>query len=148
MSKLRSSSTMRRQGFTLVEMLLVLVILATLAAIVVPKLSGIGQDSKVKAVHAQIAVFEQAMERYELANGSYPPGNSGLQALVEAPGNAPKWNGPYLSKTVIPNDPWGQPYVYAFPGKINPSGYDIISGGPNGRVGDDDDIDNSGRAAK
>ena len=129
-----------RHGFTLVEMLLVLVILATLAAIVIPKLAGRGQQAKETAAQTQISAFEQALDAFEIDTGSYPAGGGGLNALVEQPANASNWRGPYLKS--VPTDPWGQPYVYTFPGKNNPGSYDLVSGGPDMRVGDEDDINN------
>ena len=129
-----------RHAFTLVEMLLVLVILATLAAIVIPKLAGRGQQAKETAAKTQISAFEQALDSFEIDTGSYPAGNNGLNALVDPPANAQNWKGPYLKN--IPNDPWGQPYVYTFPGKNNPGSYDLVSGGPDMRVGSEDDINN------
>src|SRR5215218_840927 len=95
----------QRAGFTLVEMLLVLVILATLAAIVIPKLAGRGQQAKETAAKTQITAFETALNQYELDTGSYPAGNAGLNALVDPPGNLSGWKGPYLKN--IPNDDWG-----------------------------------------
>lgn len=133
-----------RHGFTLVEMLLVLVILATLAAIVIPKLAGRGEQAKVTAAKTQISSFESALDAFEIDTGSYPGGNNGLDALVNQPSNAQDWKGPYLKS--IPADPWGNAYVYTYPGKNNANGPDLLSGGPDGRAGSDDDVNNwSGR---
>src|SRR5436853_1771966 len=101
----------RHSGFTLVEMLLVLVILAVLAAIVIPKFSGRTQQAKVTAAQSQISSIETALDAFEVDNGFYPTGGNGLNALVDQPANAPSWKGPYLKKGV-PLDPWGNPYVY------------------------------------
>ena len=131
----------RRAAFTLVEMLLVLVILATLAAIVVPKFSGRTKQAKITAAEAQINGFETALDAFEIDNGYYPEGNDGLRELVERPNNADDWRGPYLKKS-IPLDPWGNPYLYEYPSKHNESGYDLSSWGPDGRAGGDDDITN------
>lgn len=131
----------RREGFTLVEMLLVLVILATLAAIVVPKFTGRTEQAKVTAARTQIANFETVLDAFEVDNGYYPKGSDGLEDLVTKPTNAQDWRGPYL-KQGIPNDPWGNPYIYECPGKHNETGYDLMSMGPDGRVGGDDDITN------
>ena len=131
----------RRHGFTLVEMLLVLVILAVLAAIVIPKFSGRSQQAKETAAKSQIASFELALDSFEVDTGFYPQGSAGLNALVNQPSGAQNWKGPYL-KQGIPLDPWGNPYVYNFPGKNNPKGYDLMSMGPDGRAGGDDDITN------
>ncbi|MEW6237859.1 MAG: type II secretion system major pseudopilin GspG [Candidatus Omnitrophota bacterium] len=129
------------KGFTLVEMLLVLVILATLAAIVVPKFAGRTEQANVTAAQTQISNFETVLDAFEIDNGFYPRGGNGLQALIEEPRDAKNWRGPYL-KQDIPNDPWGNAYIYECPGKRNERGYDIMSMGPDGRVGGDDDITN------
>lgn len=142
MRKLTASTLRKRQsGFTLVEMLLVLVILAVLAAIVIPKFSGRTQQAKITAAQSQISSIETALDAFEVDNGFYPTGGNGLAALVDQPANAPSWKGPYLKKGV-PMDPWGNAYVYTCPGKNNPSSYDLMSMGPDGRAGGDDDITN------
>jgi general secretion pathway protein G len=128
-------------GFTLVELLLVLVILATLAAIVVPKFSGRSEQAKVTAAHTQISNFETALDAFEVDNGYYPKTGDGLQMLLEAPQDAKNWRGPYL-KQGIPLDPWQNAYIYEYPGKHNESGYDLMCMGPDGRKGTDDDITN------
>ncbi len=130
-----------QSAFTLVEMLLVLVILATLAAIVVPKFSGRSEQAKVTAAQTQIANFEIVLDAFEVDNGFYPKGSDGLRDLIQQPSEAKNWRGPYL-KQEIPLDPWGNEYVYENPGKRNPNGYDLYSLGPDGRSGNDDDITN------
>jgi general secretion pathway protein G len=130
----------RRNAFTLVEMLLVLVILATLAAIVIPKMAGRSQQAKVTAAQSQISSLQMALDAFEVDNGYYPK-TGALDDLINPPGNTPNWKGPYLVKGV-PLDPWGNPYTYDYPGKHNASGYDIMSMGPDGRAGTDDDIVN------
>ena len=130
-----------RSGFTLVELLLVLVILATLAAIVVPKFSGRTEQARVTAAQTQISNFGVALDSFEVDNGYYPKGKSGLQDLVTQPRDAANWHGPYV-KGEIPKDPWGNDYVYECPGKHNDKSYDIMSMGPDGKVGGDDDICN------
>jgi len=130
-----------QSAFTLVEMLLVLVILATLAAIVVPKFSGRSEQAKVTAAQTQIANFEFVLDAFEVDNGFYPKGSDGLRDLIQQPSEAKNWRGPYL-KQEIPLDPWGNEYVYENPGKRNPNGYDLYSLGPDGRSGNDDDITN------
>ncbi|NLF30805.1 MAG: type II secretion system protein GspG, partial [Planctomycetes bacterium] len=79
---------------------------------------------------------------FEIACGRYPAEDEGLDALMEEPNDAPNWDGPYLTRNVVPKDPWGNPYVYVCPGRINTKGYDVYSAGPNGNEGDDDDIGN------
>jgi len=124
---LRSS---RRQGFTLVEMLLVLVILATLAAIVYPKVMGRTRQANDTAVRTQINSFKTALDSFEIDNGYYPKGRNGLQELLVQPRDAVKWHGPYMDS--IPKDPWQNEYIYECPGKHNPAFYDIYSQGPPG----------------
>jgi len=129
-------------GFTLVEMLLVVVIIGILAALVLPKIAGRGEQARVTAAHAQIAAFKSALNAYEVDNGSYPKGNSGLQALMTRPGDLPNWRGPYLDESGgIPKDPWGNDYLYECPGRHN-SSYDLSSPGPDSKAGTDDDITN------
>ncbi len=134
------SSRRRTGGFTLVEMLLVLVILATLAAIVYPKLSGRSEQARETAAKTQISSFSTALDAFEVDNGYYPRGKSGLQDLVQAPRDATSWKGPYLKE--IPKDPWGNDYVYESPGRFNTTSYDLSSPGPDGKAGNDDDITN------
>ena len=117
-----------QQGFTLVEMLLVLVILATLAAIVYPKVMGRSEQARVTAAVTQIANFKTALDSFEVDNGYYPKGRNGLQDLIQQPRDAVSWHGPYLDS--IPKDPWNNEYIYECPGKHNPSSYDISSPGP------------------
>jgi general secretion pathway protein G len=130
-----------RGGFTLIELLLVLVILGVLAAIVVPKFSGRTEQARITAAQSQISTFSTALDAFEVDNGYYPRGRNGLSDLVVAPRDAQSWRGPYLQKD-IPNDPWGNAYIYESPGKNNPSGYDISSMGPDGQANTDDDITN------
>jgi general secretion pathway protein G len=130
--QLTNNPTLRRaqQGFTLVEMLLVLVILATLAAIVYPKVMGRSEQARVTAAKTQIANFKTALDAFEVDTGGYPKGRNGLKDLIEQPRDVVGWHGPYLES--IPADPWDQAYVYEYPGKHNPSSYDISSPGPPG----------------
>ncbi len=143
----RTMAARRISGFTLVEMLLVLVILATLAAIVVPKFTGRSEQAKETAAKTQIAGISTALDAFEVDNGYYPKGKDGLKELIEEPKNAKNWRGPYL-KQAIPLDPWGAEYVYEVPGKHNDRGYDLMSMGPDGKAGGDDDIVNWAVAEK
>ena len=127
------------QAFTLVELMLVLVILATLAAIVLPKLTGKSQQAKITAAKTQINSISMALDNFEVDNSYYPKSGE-LDALVNQPANATNWHGPYMPS--IPPDPWGNAYVYDYPGKHNANGYDLMSMGPDGRTGTDDDISN------
>jgi general secretion pathway protein G len=134
-------------GFTLVELLLVLVILGILAAIVIPKFSGRTEQAQLTAAHTQISTFSTALNAFEIDTGSYPRGQDGLRQLVVQPADVSGWRGPYLMSD-IPLDPWGHPYLYEYPGRINTSGFDIISMGPDGQPGTADDIANAGITAK
>ena len=126
----------------MIELLLVLVILGVLAAIVVPKFSGRTEQAKVTAATTQLATFGTALDAFEVDNGYYPKGKEGLQDLITQPRDAENWKGPYLKVNEVPLDPWGSPYVYECPGKMNPNGYDLMSMGPDRRDGGDDDITN------
>jgi general secretion pathway protein G len=141
---LNAARRRRQSAFTLVEMLLVLVILAVLAAVVIPKMAGKSKQAYVTAAKTQINSFETALDTFEVDNGFYP---KSLDGLVSQPSGAANWKGPYMSKG-IPNDPWGNPYMYSYPGKNNPSGYDLSSMGPDGRQGGDDDVTNMNATSK
>src|SRR5580704_505783 len=104
----------RRRALTLVQMLLPLLILATLAAIVYPKVMGRGEQARVTAAQQQIANFKTALDSFEVDNGYFPKGKNGLNDLVVRPRDAGNWHGPYLEK--IPVDPWNNPYQYDCPG--------------------------------
>jgi general secretion pathway protein G len=133
----------RSQGaFTLVELLLVLVILGVLAAIILPKFSGVSERSRITATVTQLSTFKTALDAYEVDMGSYPKGKSGMLDLIQQPRDAVNWHGPYLQADAMPKDPWGNDYVYELPGRHNPSFYDLSSAGPDGRLGTDDDIGN------
>jgi general secretion pathway protein G len=136
----RSIASRRDRGFTLVELLLVLAILAVLAGIIYPKLANRMVGARITATATQIKAFSTALEIFEVDNGNYPKGPNGLLDLVQRPHDAANWHGPYLE--AIPKDPWGNAYTYAFPGKFHPAGYDIISAGPDAQLGTPDDIMN------
>ncbi len=129
---------LQHHHFSMVELLLVLVILATLAAIVIPKFTGRSKQAKVTAAKTEISSVETALDTFEVDNGYYP---ESLNELIEAPADASNWRGPYLKKAVNA-DPWGNGYVYEMPGRHNESGYDLMSMGPDGKSGGDDDIVN------
>lgn len=120
------------RGFTLLELLVVMVIIGLLASYVGPKFfSQIGK-SEVKAARAQIDALEKALDQFRLDLGRYPTTEQGLAALMERPAGEQKWGGPYLKKAV-PNDPWGRPYVYRQPGEHGE--YDLLSLGKDGQPG-------------
>jgi general secretion pathway protein G len=133
----RIFSRPRQSGFSLIELLLVLVILAVLAAVVVPKFTNRTEQARVTAAKTDISMLDTALDAYEIDNGRYPGSDEGLAALVSAGGASKTWKGPYIKKDV-PVDPWGNPYVYRYPGTNNANGYDLVSFGPDGREGNDD----------
>lgn len=129
-------------GFTLLELLVVMVIIGLLAGFVGPRyFSQIGK-SEAKTAHAQLNALEQALDQYRLDVGHYPSTEQGLTALTVKPADEPKWNGPYLKKAV-PLDPWGRKYSYKFPGEHND--FDLWSYGMDnqpGGTGENEDITN------
>lgn len=134
-----------RGGFTLIEILVVLAIIATLAALVGPSVFRNVGDSRTQAARSQIELFALALEQYRLDNHVYPATEQGLAALRTMPvtGEPPtNWRGPYLRR-VVPDDPWRRPYIYVAPGRENPETYDLYTLGRDGRVsgeGEDADI--------
>ena len=131
----------RPPGFTLLELLVVMVIIGLLASYVAPQFfSQIGK-SEVKAARAQIDALDKSLAAYRIDVGTFPTTEAGLKALVERPSSEPKWSGPYLSKAV-PLDPWGRPYFYRSPGDA-PHDYELQSLGKDGQrggTGDNADI--------
>jgi general secretion pathway protein G len=128
------------RAFTLVEILLVVAIIGILAALVIPRIAGTGERARVTAALADInGGIKSALGQYEVDNGFYP---KSLQDLIQQPSNARNWHGPYFDPAKLPVDPWGNPYVYYYPGKHNPTSYDLLSVGPDGKEGTDDDIGN------
>jgi len=131
-----------QRGFTLLELLVVMVIIGLLAGYVGPKYFAQIGKSEIKAAKAQIDSLGKSLDQYRLDTGHYPSTEQGLNALVTKPANEPKWDGPYLKKAV-PNDPWGKPYQYKIPGEH--SEVDIYSfgrDGASGGSGDGADISN------
>lgn len=130
--KRQKANNMR--GFTLLELLVVMVIIGLLAAYVGPKYFSQVGKSEIKMAQAQIDALEKALHQYRLDVGSYPATELGLVSLVNRPSNEPRWQGPYLSK-LPPADPWGRPYVYKYPGER--SEFDLLSYGRDGQPGGD-----------
>jgi len=123
-------------GFTLVELLVVMIIIGLLAALVGPRFIRQEEKAKVKAAQAQIELLSTALDTFRLDVGRYPTTQEGLEALRTQPGGVERWDGPYLKKDV-PADPWGKPYVYKSPGDHGP--FDILSYGADGTAGGDGD---------
>ena len=130
------------QAFSLIELLLVLVILATLTAIIAPRFTGRSKQARVTAAKADIANLELLLDSFEIDTGRLPTSDEGLEALISEPSNVTNWQGPYPKKSQVPTDPWGNEYIYTYPGKNNTSSYDLSSYGPDGKQGGDDDIVN------
>ncbi len=123
-------------GFTLLELLVVMVIIGLLAGYVGPKLFAQIGKSEVKATKAQIDALQKALDQYRIDIGRYPSTEQGLAALVTRPADEPRWAGPYLAKAV-PSDPWGRPYQYQAPGQHGD--YDLLSHGRDGQPGGEGD---------
>jgi general secretion pathway protein G len=120
-------------GFTLIEMLVVLVIIGLIMGLVGPRVLNYLTDARIKAARLQIESFSASLDLYYLDTGRYPASAEGLTALVRRPGNVNTWNGPYIKGDTVPVDPWGNAYVYRSPGER--SNFDIISLGSDGRDG-------------
>jgi len=130
---MKQIKTMAQTGFTLLELLVVLGIIAMLAGIVGPQVMKHMGESKTKAAKVQIADLAATLDMYKLDLGRYPTSDEGLQALVESPENAKRWNGPYLQKVKVPVDPWQNEYHYAAPGEHGK--FDLFSYGADGKEG-------------
>ncbi len=127
-----------KHGFTLIEIMLVVIILGILAAMVVPKLTGRSDEARRSIAKTDIdSNIALAIDLYEVDTGSFP---DSLNDLRSAPSGEDNWKGPYLKKK--PLDPWGKEYVYVYPGQHNEDGYDLFSKGKDGTEGNDDDIKN------
>ena|SRR5579871_3688025 len=134
-----------KAGFTLLEILLVVIIIGMLVGVAIVNLGGKVQESKITATKDQIHNYESALDLYELDNGVLPSTEQGLQALITQPTSTPvpnNWKGPYLKPPVLRKDQWGRDFIYRNPGTHNTSSYDILSVGPDGQEGNEDDIGN------
>ncbi len=132
-SRRRYSVRHGERGFTLVEILVVITIIGMIMALVGPRVINYLSESKAKTAKIQIESFGSALDLFYLDAGRYPASAEGLRALLERPGNTALWNGPYLKGNLVPNDPWGRPYVYRSPGQYGV--YDILSYGADGQEG-------------
>jgi general secretion pathway protein G len=157
LSRLRSSASRRASrpahaAFTLLEILVVLAIIGLLAGLAITNVDKIFGGAQ--GTTAQLFVRESmktSLTTYRIHMGDYPTTSEGLQALISRPANkADRWHGPYIEGGKLPQDPWGEPYQYAYPGTRNKGGYDLWSKGPDKQSGTEDDIGNwdSGSAEK
>lgn len=134
----------QRNGFTLIEIMLVVIIIGVLAAMVVPNIAGKSEQARVAAARADIeANLSTALDLYLMDSSRYPTTEQGLEALVVAPATgdvSSRWKGPYLKKKRVPKDPWGRDYVYKSPGDHNKEkdAYDLSSLGADGEPSQDD----------
>lgn len=140
-------SRLPRRAFTLLEIIVVIIVLALLAGLVAPQIFGRVSEARGTTARTQIELLSTALDSYRLDNGSYPTTEQGLAALRDKPTRAPipgNWKGPYLRRAV-PNDPWGRPYLYTFPGQRNAGSFELSSLGRDGQpggTGEDSDISN------
>lgn len=142
---MRKRTSRRESGFTLLEILLVVVIIGMLVSIAAVNLGGQSQRAKIVATKTQIDAYKSAIGVYELDSGFYPSTEQGLQALVAQPTTPPvplNWKGPYLDPPVVKQDPWSHDYIYKNPGTHNTTGYDLYSLGKEGVEGDPGNIGN------
>ncbi len=132
----------QKRAFTLIEIMLVIVMIGIMTAMVVPSFAGRTDLARTSAARMDIeANLAMALDLFEMDVGRYPTTDEGLKALVVRPGTLAqevRWNGPYLRKRTIPQDPWGRTYVYASPGQHIPMSYDLASLGADGSRSDDD----------
>jgi len=134
---MKTRKQLKQQGFNLIELLVVLAILAMLAGLVGPKVMDALGGAKSKTALVQIGDLGAALDLYRLDVGHYPSSNNGLGALVSNEEGSSRWNGPYLTKKKLPQDPWGYDYQYKFPG--DNGDYDLFSLGADNAAGGEDE---------
>ena len=131
---MRTHPQKKHPGFTLVEIMVVVIVIGILAAVIIPQFTGTTTDAKISAAKANVSELESAVERFNVHMDRYPTAEEGLNALVAAPpGEEQKWRGPYVK--VVRNDPWGHPFQYRTPGVHHPSSFDLWSRGADGADG-------------
>ena len=124
----------KKRPFTLIEVVVVVIILVTLASVATPVYLNYVRKANVGTATTQLKLLQEALTGYKLDVGSYPDASNGLQALVENVEQNPKWDGPYLQPAVVPKDPWGNDYIYTIPGEHNKD-YDLVCYGADGQPG-------------
>jgi len=136
----------KKEGFTLIEIMLVIIIIGVLGTMTIKNLRGRSDEARIAVARADVeSNIAGALDLYELDNGFYPSTSQGLEALIRKPSSSPdpkNWNGSYLKKKKIPRDPWTNAYQYENPGSHNTDDYDLFSMGKDGSVGGDDDVTN------
>ncbi len=143
-SRTKTQKSTGRRGFTLIEIMIVLAILAVIIGMVLPNLIQSQREASIRTARIAVKAVEAAAEMYAADhNGEFPAGGQGLDVLMHNGGNDPNWKGPYLKGTKLPTDPWGQPIQYNSPGSHTSDGApDIWSNGPDKASGTADDINN------